>query len=121
MASTNIDVIKCHKCRNVLLDDISNVTNNSTRCDQQECSSYSLNNFIYIAEDNLPGWIRKKVETEQWTKGRLHCEKCGCRIGIFDYISGRKCNCGQTVLPPVHFVASQVDRPIYLNIKHKLS
>ncbi|KAJ0181175.1 hypothetical protein K1T71_003260 [Dendrolimus kikuchii] len=118
MTSPNISVIKCHKCRSVLLD-MSTVTNNYTTCDQQKCNSYNLSNFIFVSEDNLPDWIRRKVETEQWTKGRLNCEKCGCRVGVFDYVSGRKCDCGETVLPPVRFVASQVDRPIAVNISHK--
>lgn len=78
--------------------------------------------FLYLQEDQLPKWIKLKVEEEQWTKGKLHCENCGFKVGSFDFISGRKCDCKKSILPPVHFVSSQVDRPIidnYLDMDNK--
>uniref|UniRef100_A0A1E1VXE5 E3 ubiquitin-protein ligase n=1 Tax=Pectinophora gossypiella TaxID=13191 RepID=A0A1E1VXE5_PECGO len=102
--------IKCHKCRHILLDDINKIY--SSEVIHSECDSYDIKKFIYLLEDNLPIWIKLKVEEEQWTKGKLHCENCGSKVGTFDFISGRKCDCGKSVLPPVHFVTSQVDRPI---------
>lgn len=109
--------IKCQKCRHVLLED-ARETNNNYGCDVKNCSSYSLQNIIYLIEEKLPKWIRLKVENEQWTKGKLHCENCGQKVGSFDFVSGRKCECKETVLPPVHFISSQVDRPI---INHKFN
>uniref|UniRef100_S4P3U6 E3 ubiquitin-protein ligase RNF180 n=1 Tax=Pararge aegeria TaxID=116150 RepID=S4P3U6_9NEOP len=112
----NVGNVKCHKCRQVLLSDLS-ATYNKSRC-KDTCSSYNRNNFIYLLEDHLPAWIKVKIEEEQWTKGKLHCENCGCKVGTFDFVSGRKCECGITVLPPVHFVLSQVDIPILIpNLK----
>lgn len=105
-------MIKCHKCRHVLLEDLSVVCNNNASCDLKKCCSYNINSFLYLAEDKLPDWIKTKVEEELWTKGKLVCEQCRCKVGSFDYVSGRKCDCKESVLPPVHLVASQVDRPI---------
>lgn len=112
MISCKSNAIKCLKCRTKLIDDISLITNQNFQCDPQKCNSYDIKKVIYLMEDKLPEWIKSRIENEQWTKGRLNCEKCSCRIGSFDYISGRKCECGETVLPPVHFTSSQVDRPI---------
>lgn len=109
--SSQTQVIKCHKCRHVLLEQ-SCVIDSSLICDPKSCESYDVKKFIYISEDKAPAWITDKVEEEQWTKGKLHCAKCNNRIGSFDYVSGRKCDCGASVLPPIHLVTSQVDRPI---------
>lgn len=112
MAPPTTGVIKCQKCRSVLVEDITIVLNESSSCDPLECSSYSLNSFLYLSEDRLPNWIKTKVEDEQWTKGKITCEQCKSKVGSFDYVSGRKCECKGSVLPPVHLVSSQVDRPI---------
>lgn len=103
-------VIKCHKCRHILTD--ANVTN-TVGC-PAACTSYDIKQFIYLLEEKLPNWIKLKIEEEQWTKGKLHCVNCGSKVGSFDFVSGRKCECGTTVLPSVHFVTSQVDRPIFI-------
>lgn len=115
MNSNQMNVIKCHKCRFILLDDLSLVSNDLSTCGSQDCESYNINKCVYLNEEKLPCWIKIRIENEQWTKGRFNCEKCGCRVGAFDYISGRKCDCGKTVLPPVHFIASQIDRPILIS------
>lgn len=116
MQCKSLGNIKCHKCRQVLLLDLSAAYNKGPCSDI--CASYDPKKFIYLVEDQLPDWIKTKVEEEQWTKGKLHCEHCGCKVGTFDFVSGRKCECGATVLPPVHFVSSQVDIPILLpNLK----
>lgn len=109
----SLPVVKCHKCRHILFDN-SYILDNSVTCDPKQCASYDMKRFIYMREDNVPVWIKDKIEKEEWTKGKLNCEKCNCRIGSFDYISGRKCDCGASVLPAIHLVSSQVDRPIVL-------
>lgn len=106
--------IKCHKCRTILFQDTC-ILDSSLTCDPDKCDSYNIKRFIYISEDKVPDWIKQKIEEEQWTKGKIHCEKCKNRIGSFDYISGRKCECGASVVPPIHLVTSQIDRPINLS------
>lgn len=104
-------IMKCRKCRHVLLNDL-NITHNLQSCGTKDCASYDLKRFVFVYEDKMPTWIRTKVEDEQWTKGKLHCENCGYKVGSYDFISGRKCDCGKSVLPPIHFISSQVDIPI---------
>ena len=36
-----------------------------------------------------------------WTKGRLNCPKCQCRVGGFDFVGGSD--------HPVHLIKSKVD------------
>lgn len=101
--------VKCHKCRHIVLENMNDAY--KIIC-SESCASYGNKNFIYLLEDKLPTWVKQKVEEEQWTKGKLHCGKCGSKLGSFDFISGRKCDCGNSVLPPVHLVTSQVDIPL---------
>lgn len=106
---TTIKPIKCHKCRHILLTDMANTY--KSLCDDK-CDSYSSKHFVYLLEDQLPSWIKKKIDEEQWTRGKLLCEKCGSKIGSFDFVSGRKCSCEKSILPSVYFVTSQIDIPI---------
>lgn len=111
---SNKGAIKCHKCRHVLFEDISDIYVNVAKDKAGCCSSYNIDNFIYLLEERVPEWISKKIADEMWTKGKLHCEKCGNKVGSFDYTSGRKCECRKSELPCIHFVTSQVDRPIVM-------
>lgn len=104
------NIIRCQKCRHILLHDYTPYI--CGNCDHGKCDSYDTRNFIHLAEDTLPDWIKSKIVEEQWTKGKLHCENCRFKVGSFDFISGRKCECKNSILPPVHFISSQVDRPI---------
>ncbi|XP_026323565.1 E3 ubiquitin-protein ligase RNF180-like [Hyposmocoma kahamanoa] len=90
MESQAKGAIKCHKCRHILFEDISNIYVNVAKDKAQCCSSYNINNFIYLLDERVPEWILKKIADESWTKGKLHCEKCGNKVGSFDYTSGRK-------------------------------
>lgn len=104
--------VKCHKCRQVLLDCLKRGILNKLPCDPTTCQSYDLNKFIYLLEDKLPDWTQEVIEKEEWTKGKLHCPKCTSKVGSFDFISGRKCECGNSQLPAVHFISSQIDKPV---------
>ncbi|CAG4922427.1 unnamed protein product [Colias eurytheme] len=110
-------IVKCYKCRNVLVDDLQTSSPSPECILDGNCNSYDVKSFIYLLEDKLPEWIKNKVEEEQWTKGKLHCSNCGCKVGSFDFVSGRKCECRNSVLPPVHFITSQVDIPLATLLK----
>lgn len=110
MTSRDNRSIRCHKCRHVLVENMDFAAMNNRPCDSS-CPSYDKTSFIHLLEDKLPDWIKVKVEQEQWTKGKLHCENCNSKVGSFDFVSGRKCDCENTLLPSVHFISSQVDRP----------
>lgn len=114
MGSKTKGAIKCHKCRHVLFEDINNIYVNVAKDKAECCSSYDINHFIYLHEEHLPSWISKIMEEVSWTKGKLHCEKCGSKVGTFDYTYVRRCECGKSELPCIYFVTSQVDRPIVM-------
>ncbi|CAH0405946.1 unnamed protein product [Chilo suppressalis] len=63
---TKSSIIKCHKCRHILLNGYKE--KNVNKCDPKKCSSYNLRNFIYLDDDEVPDWIKIKVEEEEWTK-----------------------------------------------------
>lgn len=111
------DCIKCHKCRNILLKDCPKHVIDTFECDPQKCGTFNEKQFIFLSEDQLPSWIKMKIMKEQWTKGKLHCESCGSKVGSFDYISGRRCNCGSSIIPSVHLITSQIDRPLNIVIQ----
>ncbi|KAL1518356.1 hypothetical protein ABEB36_001991 [Hypothenemus hampei] len=108
--------IKCQKCRKILIRDTSNTVkilnahgNSLNHEASSDCPSLNCRNLVFLSEENLPDWISKKIVEAQWTKGRLNCPDCDCRIGAFDYISGAKCDCSDKILPAVHVIRSKVD------------
>ncbi|VVC94156.1 unnamed protein product [Leptidea sinapis] len=105
-------IVMCRKCRHILLDNFETSYHKSTSC-LDSCSSYNLQTHIHL-DEAIPQWIKSKVEETGWTKGKLKCSECGSKVGSFDYVSGRKCECDNTVLPPIHFIKSQVDIPMEL-------
>jgi len=75
--------LKCRKCRYLLIEDPPNKIidlDDSNKVDE------SSNEYI-ICDDNLPKWIMEAVEQGGWTKGKLSCPSCSCRIGGFDYVT----------------------------------
>nr|CAI5827002.1 unnamed protein product [Callosobruchus analis] len=112
--------VKCKKCRKTLFDlhqkptdSLTNAHNesltSSTPKDQDICDTVRDENMVFLKEDILPQWISSKIESEQWSKGRLSCPHCDSRIGNFDFVSGCKCSCSNNPLPPVHFIKSKID------------
>ena len=109
---------KCRKCRHFLFSNneicdahgkplIHNKTEHHT------CNTPS--NVWYLREDVMPSWLKIQIDEYDWTKGKIHCDTCKCRIGSFDFISGSKCNCGSSVLPALHVVSSKVDCQVALS------
>lgn len=105
-------------CRDILLDDVEcnksllsahyeDFKNNTNG--EGNCESVNSNNLIYLNEVRLPNWIKNVVDEHQWSKGKLNCKNCLGRIGSFDYISGKKCDCSIFVLPPVRLIKSKID------------
>ncbi|KAK9509348.1 hypothetical protein O3M35_006686 [Rhynocoris fuscipes] len=111
-------LLKCKKCRNVLLNTEetpllsghnAQVDGNffSRHIESGECLENE--NSVYLQEEGLPKWIEELVNQAGWLKGKLVCPKCALRLGSFNFISGRKCTCDKYVLPPVHIIKSKVD------------
>lgn len=106
--------VKCRKCRKIIVEDsydqkriitchgipISNVN-------VQSCTSEE--SVVFLNDDYLPNWIKIKIEEVNWTKSRINCPGCDCRIGAFDFVSGIKCDCNTYILPAIHIIKSKVD------------
>ncbi|BES99258.1 Hypothetical protein NTJ_12075 [Nesidiocoris tenuis] len=110
-------IVKCKKCRTPvaetnatkLLTGHEDILNgeNIHRPLETDCSETI--NSLYLMEQTLPDWMVNQIDQAQWIKGKLNCSKCQARLGSFDFVSGRKCTCGQSVLPPVHLIKNKVD------------
>jgi len=106
--------LKCKKCRCVLIE--------HTLCPILNCHGDEANfettrvenckdtiDAFYFQETGLPEWILHKLNEADWSKGKLMCPKCFARLGSFDFVSGKKCQCMRVIVPPVHIVKSKVD------------
>ncbi len=105
-------IYKCRKCRHFLLADnqVSNCHGYPISSDENDSKSCSpVSNVWYLTEDRIPAWMKNQVDDGNWTKGKLFCPTCQCRIGSYDFVSGAKCSCGSHVLPPLHVVSSKLD------------
>lgn len=80
--------LKCRQCRSGFLVESKGTTEATT-------------DLYLIKDDALPEWISDRIEEASWTKGRLNCPKCQCRVGGFDFVGGSG--------HPVHLIKSKVD------------
>lgn len=108
-------MFKCRKCRNNLFSELEACDSHSEAIaidekDLPPCVPAA--NVYYLREDTLPEWARGQVQEGNWTKGKLFCPKCNCRIGSYDFVGGTKCLCGEFVLPPLHVTSNKLDRQI---------
>lgn len=63
----------------------------------------------YLKDEVVETWLQAQIDAGEWIKGKINCPHCTLRIGSFDFVSGKLCDCGQHVLPPIHIVKSRVD------------
>ncbi|CAH2000222.1 unnamed protein product [Acanthoscelides obtectus] len=110
--------VKCKKCRktlfhlqqkNFLLNAHHENLSKNTSEMEDTCDTVRDENMVHLDENFLPHWISLKIEAEQWSKGRINCPYCDSRIGNFDFVSGSRCECSNSYLPPVHLIKSKID------------
>ncbi|KAJ7988492.1 hypothetical protein DPEC_G00324120 [Dallia pectoralis] len=97
-------VLRCRRCRKSFLD---------TTClhpmkANDGAASAGMCTVWHITVETLPEWILKSVHQSQWTVGKLICEKCGARLGGFNFRKNAKCPCGQESI--MHLSKSRVDQ-----------
>ncbi|XP_008322847.1 E3 ubiquitin-protein ligase RNF180 isoform X2 [Cynoglossus semilaevis] len=106
-------MLRCRKCRKAVADSTYLImTHMDVREEDSVCSIWHVN------VDELPDWILSSVQQHfsfrlfqaQWTSGKLSCNKCGARLGGFNFIHRSKCPCGQEA--SVHFNKSRVDNEL---------
>jgi len=96
-----ITTLKCRKCRYLLLEQPPHRIAESSSPAAGEDDYQEASNTFNICDDNLPQWIADAVDEGSWTKGKLSCPGCGCRLGGFDYVTRAS--------EPVYIVKSKVD------------
>lgn len=107
--------MKCKKCRTVVVESCAEtvVTGHRTMIMESlevtEDSCGIEKTVWFLDEDKAPQWIKDRVDEKDWMKGRLNCPKCGTRIGSFDFTSGTKCRCTNSVLPSIQLIKTKVD------------
>ncbi|XP_060075126.1 uncharacterized protein LOC132554823 isoform X2 [Ylistrum balloti] len=112
-------VFRCRKCREYVLDSQCVVTIHGQQypvsCgatmmpSDDSCTDVAMETVWYINEESAPAWILKAIKTALWTKGKLHCPKCGGRLGSFNFTKTVKCACAEFTVPPVHILQGRVD------------
>lgn len=101
---------KCQKCRKELFGGEFVLTNHSEPWTESHTNVCSAKQFVwYLKDEVLETWLQAQIDAGGWIKGKLHCPFCSLRIGSYDFVSGRQCDCGSHVLPPIHIVKSKVD------------
>ncbi|KAJ8978953.1 hypothetical protein NQ317_009349 [Molorchus minor] len=92
-----ISEIKCKKCRNTLFTS------------EEDKNIFLDAHGLFLGFNSDKDECISITEAEEWSKGRLNCPNCDLRIGGFDFISGKKCDCSNNVLPSIHVIKSNVD------------
>lgn len=84
----------------------------STLTDSSLNSSSTLEQLLFVDEQNIPDWIREQIVVCGWLKGRIKCKKsdCNARVGAFNFIQRVTCGCHESnLLPAIHISRSRVD------------
>lgn len=109
---------KCRKCRLGLLSQESLLTcHNSpltkSPIEDQSTTCATLTTVLFVDEQKVQDWMRQQIDEANWTKGRITCpgNRCGARIGSFNFVGGVYCACSKNELPPIQIIRSKVDEP----------
>lgn len=98
------NVYRCKKCRRIL----ASTSNLLTHYDRNVSVSKAVCQQTYFIEPLA--WMKNVTHV---TQGKLHCPKCGVKLGSFSWIMGSQCPCGCQVAPAFYLVPSKVD---YTNV-----
>lgn len=102
---------RCRKCRH----NLSLEKSIDTRC------MVSSDSVLYITVDNIPDWVLAQINKATWTKGKVNCEKCGGRLGSFDFTNIKLCQlCGGHDVSAVHIQKNRVDLMTHVPMAAKL-
>ena len=76
--------------------------------EQQTCEDNHY--FLIDSKLNQFAWIVEQLDKANWTRGKINCpNKCGAKIGTFNFVNCLKCSCGKETVPSVQIVRSRVD------------
>ncbi|KAK7473486.1 hypothetical protein BaRGS_00035273 [Batillaria attramentaria] len=87
-------------------------------CEDRDSNSLTQ---LFLSEDLAPYWLKNIITESSYTQGKITCPKCQGRLGSFDFLkTKRRCPCGRTLVPSVHFTRDRVD-VIDTNYKIKIT
>lgn len=108
--------IKCKKCRQIVLNTeecVDLLIDAHGKPFQQEsiceCPSVRNRSIVYLDEDRIPKWIEDILQSQHFRKGKIHCQHCYSRLGGFDFVRGRMCECDLFLLPSIHLNVNKID------------
>ncbi|KAF5307783.1 hypothetical protein FQR65_LT06654 [Abscondita terminalis] len=93
------NVYRCKKCRRI----VASESNLIIHQDGQSANKVYCNKTYFIEPLS---WMNNITQT---TQGKLHCPKCGTKLGSFSWIMGCQCPCGCQVAPAFYLTPSKVD------------
>ncbi|KAG8598770.1 hypothetical protein GDO81_002734 [Engystomops pustulosus] len=103
-------LLRCWKCRKFVTDSACII--NNEECIQSpgilKPSTCRENcNIWHLEAEASPDWVKKEIEKEHWTSGKLYCPYCRTRLGAFNFVDSTKCSCGR--LAAVRLCKSKID------------
>lgn len=93
------NVYRCKKCRRILASESNLITHQDI-----QAGAKGLCMKTYFLEPI--SWMNNITQS---TQGKLHCPKCGVKLGSFSWIMGCQCPCGCQVAPAFYLTPSKVD------------
>lgn len=95
------NVYRCKKCRRIVASESNLITHHDRK---EVITTKSICRKTYFIE---PLWWMNNIT--QKTEGKLHCPKCGVKLGSFSWTMGCQCPCGCQVAPAFYLIPSKVD------------
>ncbi|XP_018323402.2 dual specificity protein phosphatase MPK-4-like [Agrilus planipennis] len=92
------NVYQCKKCRRIIASASNLLKHPSKESKGSFCTK------TYFLEPL--SWMQGITQT---TQGKLHCPKCGTKLGSFSWIMGCQCPCGCQVAPAFYLTPSKID------------
>ncbi|XP_053304004.1 E3 ubiquitin-protein ligase RNF180 [Spea bombifrons] len=103
-------IFRCWKCRKIVANSDCLIKDPASK-EYQGCFESSIYHgechLWHMDVEEIPDWMKKRVEQVHWTAGRLNCPYCGSRLGVFNFVGSPKCFCGQTSF--IHLSKSRID------------
>ncbi|XP_069818819.1 E3 ubiquitin-protein ligase RNF180 isoform X2 [Dendropsophus ebraccatus] len=99
-------LLRCWKCRK-FVGNSACIVNNGECTQAQEILDQETCNIWHLEAEASPEWIKKMIEKEHWTTGKLHCPYCRTRLGAFNFVDSTKCSCGR--LAVIRLCKSKID------------
>lgn len=104
----NGPLFRCKRCRTVLISQANVLPHVAGRalhwCDIMTTTDFSCRDGIFVEPVR---WMEKAFQT---LSGKLHCPKCGGKVGSYSWTDTVNCSCAAKMSPAFHLSLKRVDR-----------